>query len=266
MIMQLSHQVAGCPICGRPVEVKSEYVGRELACGHCQGHFVLSETCDGGLSTAATHGISLLERANRLLRWSGRRTDFTASDQTDRWPESSVRDNSDRSQCIHETFVEDDCQPSDEQQPTMLLVEHRDEVFARVATDMALTGSKIIRARSATEALKLCGTYEPALVVANLDLPDQSGWLLAGKLQFIDGGVRVWLYHHQSRRNDERTAEYLQVDEFLDYGGDLLGLSETIVELLTDWHEPTSAVHDPCVNFNTPRSNCRKPQQEVPNV
>lgn len=123
------------------------------------------------------------------------------------------------------------------EQPTALLVEHRDEVFARIATDMAQCGMRVIRATSAIEALKLFGTYEPTTLVANVDLPDQNGWMLAGKVRFIDSDVRIWVYQPESEPDDDGMAQWLEVDELLDYGGDLLGLSETIVQLIMDQHE-----------------------------
>ena len=125
-----------------------------------------------------------------------------------------------------------------------MLVEYRDEVCARIATDLAEWGMRVIRAQSAGEALRMCGRYDPFLVVANLDLPDQSGWLLAGKLRLVDRRIRVWLYQPRLSRHDKGMAKYLHVDALLDYGGDLLGLSETILDLMADRREPTNTAID----------------------
>lgn len=76
--------------------------------------------------------------------------------------------------------------------------------------------------------------YSPTLVVASLDHPDQSGWSLAGKLCFIDPDIRVWLYQACTERADGNMARLFRVDELLEYGGDLLGLSDAIIDLLTD--------------------------------
>ncbi|MFV1965368.1 MAG: hypothetical protein ACC628_08090 [Pirellulaceae bacterium] len=114
----------------------------------------------------------------------------------------------------------------------MLHVEHRDEVFARLAMDLAQAGMCVVRAKSATEAIQLFARCAPALVLANLNLPDQSGWLLAGKLHFIDSGARVWLYQPQASRYARGMARFLQVDQLLEYGGDLLELSETVTALV----------------------------------
>jgi len=135
--------------------------------------------------------------------------------------------------CLPRRQACDETEAADEQ-PTALLVEHRDEVFARLATDLAEAGMRVVRAKSAIGALKLYARYAPSLVLANVDLPDQSGWLLTAKLRFVDPDVPVWLYYPRSSPRQTRAAAYLAVGELLDYGGDLLGLSDAIVTLMAN--------------------------------
>jgi response regulator RpfG family c-di-GMP phosphodiesterase len=111
-------------------------------------------------------------------------------------------------------------------------VEYRDEVFARLAMDLAQAGMRVVRAKTAAEAIPLFARHAPALVLANLDMPDQSGWLLAAKLRFICPHTRVWLYHPWTSQYAEGMATFLKVDELLEYGGDLLGLSEAVIALV----------------------------------
>ncbi len=99
---------------------------------------------------------------------------------------------------------------------------------------LAEAGMRVVRAKSAIAALKLYARYAPSLVLANVDLPDQSGWLLTAKLRFVDPDVPVWLYYPRSSPRQTRAAAYLAVDELLDYGGDLLGLSDVIVTLMAN--------------------------------
>jgi hypothetical protein len=204
MMMQLTHVVEDCPICGRPVEVASEAIGREVACGHCRGQFVVFESADGETTAVVSGETNLLERADRLLELTAQEAD-------------------------HESEVT---------RPTAVVAEPRDEVFARLATDLAEAGIKVVRAKTAGEAIRHCATYQPTLIVSNLDLPDQSGWLLAGKLRFVDPDVRVWLYQPQTTSYEKGMARFLRIEELLDYGGDLLGLSETIIQLIADKREP----------------------------
>jgi len=244
MILQSSHLVVDCPIFGRPLEMKSQLVSREIMCGHCRGEFVVYEMDDGSLTTAHRTGTDPLKRAEQLLRAAGD-TDVSASDRRCQRLLSlvSVPGDKERPDDSRVSPLKD-AEFEGESRPTALLVDHRDEVFARIATDMAESGMRVVRAGSATEALKLCGRYEPTLVVANLDLPDQSGWLLAGKLRFVDRRIHVWLYQPQSSHYDHGIASCLNVDELLDYRGDLLGLSETIVELIANRCEPHNAACD----------------------
>ncbi len=64
--------VQECPTCGRRLQIRVEYLGKEVACQHCQGRFVASDPSnarvDGGIENNA-----LLRRADELLesvdRW-----------------------------------------------------------------------------------------------------------------------------------------------------------------------------------------------------
>lgn len=240
MTLQRSYHVADCPICGRPLEIQSQYIGHKLACGHCRGQFVVHET-DDGLTTANRQGWSLLERAEQLLRLCRQSSHSESSDRYQHlFNLPAVMDDDEQSVGSHDTALETDVDEA-AKQPTALLLEHRDEVFARIATDVAEAGMRVVRATAATEALTLCGGYKPTLVVANIGLPEQNGWLLAGKLRSADKRVCVWLYQPETTSYDEDMAEYLRVDQLLDYEGDLLGLSETIIELMASRHRPLEA-------------------------
>jgi hypothetical protein len=55
-----------CPTCGRRLNVRVAYLGRQIVCRHCQARF---EACD---PTSAEYppsqsGIALLNRANELI-------------------------------------------------------------------------------------------------------------------------------------------------------------------------------------------------------
>ena len=44
----------GCPTCGRPATVRSQFVGTELGCAHCGGTFVVTEQIHGRHVTEST--------------------------------------------------------------------------------------------------------------------------------------------------------------------------------------------------------------------
>jgi DNA-directed RNA polymerase subunit RPC12/RpoP len=55
-----------CATCGRTLQIRVEYLGREVACQHCGAQF---EACDpaSALYSASESGIALLRRAEELL-------------------------------------------------------------------------------------------------------------------------------------------------------------------------------------------------------
>ena len=55
-----------CPTCGRRLLIRVEYLGKPVACQHCQGTFVAAESSNmrGG---QVDQGSALLRRANELL-------------------------------------------------------------------------------------------------------------------------------------------------------------------------------------------------------
>lgn len=59
--------VQECPTCGRNLQVRVEYLGKQVVCQHCGARF---EACEPGSEkyAAASSGISLLERAEHLLQ------------------------------------------------------------------------------------------------------------------------------------------------------------------------------------------------------
>ncbi len=230
--MQLSYIVLDCPVCGRPVEIRNQYRDRELGCDHCGGRFVVYENEDGNPMAIAHRKHRLIERADQLLSTTAFETSCVGSVCPPRNFSITESTSTSKAQSVSRAKPEEDHCDAAQRQPTALLVEHRDEVYARIATDMAETGMHVIRAKSAVEALKLFGRCAPTHVVANLDLPDQSGWLLACKLRFCQPDIQVWLYQADSSSYSGTMAKYLQINEVLNYGGDLLGLSETIVEMI----------------------------------
>lgn len=114
---------------------------------------------------------------------------------------------------------------------TILLVEHRDEVFARLARDCAAMNIQVERARNTVEVFHCFNCYPPDLMLANADLPYEGGWLLAAKSRLILPRVQIWLYAAKpswSREYDRGLAGFLGVAELVYYEGDLLLLAQEV--------------------------------------
>jgi hypothetical protein len=62
---RLTYFVQECPTCGRSLQVRVEYLGRQVACQHCHGCF---EAVDPTNSRRVPHQrLNLLDRADQLL-------------------------------------------------------------------------------------------------------------------------------------------------------------------------------------------------------
>ena len=58
--------VQECPTCGRRLQIRVEYLGKRVACQHCQGTFVAAEPSNLR-GESVDPGSALLRRANNLL-------------------------------------------------------------------------------------------------------------------------------------------------------------------------------------------------------
>jgi len=55
-----------CPTCGRTLQVRVSYLGKDVICQHCHGQF---EACDpeSALYPPSGSGLGILQRAEQLL-------------------------------------------------------------------------------------------------------------------------------------------------------------------------------------------------------
>jgi len=63
---QTTYFVQRCPTCGRQLQVRVEYLGRELSCQHCQGKFTAAS------EPQEVAEPDLVKRADALLATSQR--------------------------------------------------------------------------------------------------------------------------------------------------------------------------------------------------
>lgn len=67
--------VQECPTCGRRLQIRVEYLGKQVVCQHCQGRFVASDPSNSRIDDG-DGGNALLRRADELLesvdRWKCR--------------------------------------------------------------------------------------------------------------------------------------------------------------------------------------------------
>jgi hypothetical protein len=74
--------VQECPTCGRNLQVRVEYLGKQVECNHCHARFDASEP--GSIEyLASDSGLSLLERAEQLLQSASMSMPVAAGFSTD---------------------------------------------------------------------------------------------------------------------------------------------------------------------------------------
>ena len=58
-----------CPVCGRRLQIRVEYLGSRISCVHCNGTFLVPMTSDELRPYTSANGTpSLMERAEYLLQ------------------------------------------------------------------------------------------------------------------------------------------------------------------------------------------------------
>jgi hypothetical protein len=57
--------VQDCPTCGRRLQIRVEYLGRNMACDHCHGRFIARDTSNAACDTLES---DVLRRAEELLQ------------------------------------------------------------------------------------------------------------------------------------------------------------------------------------------------------
>lgn len=115
---------------------------------------------------------------------------------------------------------------------TILVVECRDEVAARLVADLTAMGIRVQRAARAVEASRCCASFRADLLLVNVDLPDGSGWLLTAKLRLFAPTPHIWLYAASPSPNDRAFAKFVGADGLIDYEGDVWRLSAEIISRL----------------------------------
>ena len=115
---------------------------------------------------------------------------------------------------------------------TILLVEHRDEVFARIGSDLAAAGILVHRVYRGTDASRILAQRAVDLVLISASLPDVSAWLLSKKLRMVNPEVAVWIYTPEATADDVSMANFVLADELIEYHGDLWRLSREIADCL----------------------------------
>lgn len=230
LLMHSRHIVRWCPVCGCQLHIGVHLFGQTVTCGHCRGRFTASDSDD--LSRGLTGRVDrLCCCANGVLKQPAGQPHPACPPQAGRG-RNQVCDSVPSAASEPVAERETACMASGSpvrRIKTVLLVEYRDEVFARLSTDLAEAGLQVERVCFAHGVRQHFASHRPELAIVNMDTPDESGWLLASKLRLGAPATRIWLYAPRCPSPaDQHFARFLAV-ELVHYPGDLISLAENIL-------------------------------------
>ena len=113
----------------------------------------------------------------------------------------------------------------------VLIVEFRDEVFARLKTLFEEHGYKVSRAAIVTDQTPLVAAD---LLLVSEDMPDDSGWLITCKLRLAQVWQPIWLYAVRAPRVLADWKEWCGVNDVIVHGGELSRLAAQIRQRLQE--------------------------------
>lgn len=106
----------------------------------------------------------------------------------------------------------------------VLIVEFRDEVYASLKGCLEEAGYLVERVVKASEVTPSIIRFAPNLLLINEAFPDESCWLITKKLRLGGRRVPVWVYAARRSPCWDAWKRFSDIDEVIEYGGDLLRL------------------------------------------
>jgi DNA-binding response OmpR family regulator len=112
-----------------------------------------------------------------------------------------------------------------------LVLAHTDIGFAaRTSRQFRLLGWDVYLARTGAEVRRLTQKLAPAVVVLDVDLADESGWLLCDKLHRAQSGPKVVLVAAELTPEHERLASFVGAAALLSQQDDISALVNEVLE------------------------------------
>ncbi len=131
--------------------------------------------------------------------------------------------------------------------PCVLVVESRDDVYGALRSLIEAQGLRVLRATRGVEVAARIRALAPQLVLIYEDMHDESGWLIAAKLQFSLYRGPIWLYTARWPRCLADRQKATGVDQVIQCGRGLLPLLEEVRTRIVEWrmHRYSPAVTSP---------------------
>lgn len=230
LLMHSRHIERSCPVCGCPLHIGVHLFGQTVTCGHCRGRFTASDSDDlsGGLTGRVDSLCCCADRVLRQPPGEPRRARFLEAGRGRDQVCAGVPSAASGAVAERETACMTTGSPV-RRIKSILLVEYRDEVCARLSADLAEAGFRVERVCTAHGVRRHFARHRSELVIANMDTPDESGWLMASKLRLGSPATRISLYAPRFPSPvDQHFARFLAV-ELVHYPGDLISLAANVL-------------------------------------
>jgi len=104
---------------------------------------------------------------------------------------------------------------------TILVVGLPEDVFDAVAAEFDKAGFTVTHVRTAGEAYAKMACIAPCVIIANVELPDESGWLLAGKTGLSHPLTCIWLWDDSESSNCDEWAELISAEPIIHNAAEL---------------------------------------------
>ena len=119
--------------------------------------------------------------------------------------------------------------------PCVLVVESRDDVYGALQSLLETQGFRVLRATRAAEVAAKIRDLVPQLVLIYEDMHEESGWLIAAKLQFSRYCGPIWLYTARWPRCLADRQAATGVAQVIQCGRSLFSLIEEVQTRIVAW-------------------------------
>jgi DNA-binding response OmpR family regulator len=121
---------------------------------------------------------------------------------------------------------------SSEVRPQVLLVEDDELLLEVMSAALRRDGYTFVTAKTGDEAIDLAYRLQPTIVLLDIDLPEQSGYLVAAKLKVTRPSPKVVFLTALPRGQSDRVAAFLRVEGILHKPFAMRKLLSTVSALL----------------------------------
>ncbi len=97
----------------------------------------------------------------------------------------------------------------------ILVVDDDDDIVECIATFLESAGHQVARAYDGEDALQKASEHHPDLVLLDINMPLQDGWLVCSKLKLAKSAPKIVFMTGETRSDLEHFANFVHADSVL---------------------------------------------------